>query len=58
MKWLRILSATAVLVLASCSDPSGPRYPDPEDEKESDPTDPDKKRGFLFPPPAGLTFWV
>lgn len=58
MKWSRFLCAAAVFALISCSSPSAPKYPDPEDEEEPNPTDPDKKRGFLLPAISDITFLV
>ena len=58
MKWLRFLFATAVFALVSCSSPFAPKYPDPDEEQEENPSDPDQKNGFLLTPQGDVTFWV
>jgi hypothetical protein len=56
MKWLRIIGFLAVVALSGCSNPSAPKYPDPDEEPESDPTDPDQKHGLLLPSGLDLSF--
>ena len=58
MSWFRILCATAVLALISCSNPAGPKYPDPDEEPDKSKTDDPDKTGFQPAPPVEVTFWV
>ena len=58
MKWLRFFFIAVVFASISCSTPTVPKYPDPDDPPGEDPTDPGEKGGFLLPPSGDVTFWV
>jgi len=57
MKWLRFLCAAAVFATVSCSSPTVPKYP-PPDEEDPKPTDPGNKGGFHVAPTVEISFWV
>jgi hypothetical protein len=40
MKWRHLLLAFGIFALAACSDPTGPRLPQPEEEEDPDPENP------------------
>lgn len=49
MRWLRLFLVLGVLGVSACSDPTVPKYPDPD--QETNPTDPDpgpEKGGFVL----------
>ena len=58
MKWFRVLFAVMALSMATCSNPTAPRYPEPDDPSDPGPTEPGPNSGFYFAPGVEVTFLV